>query len=271
MLNGATAGIGLVHALYCDLRFAADNTVFTTAFSRRGLIAEHGISWMLPRIVGHANALDLLMSARRVSSDEALRIGLVNRLYPPDQLREKTYAYARDLADFVSPCAIAVIKRQLYDVPFQTLAEATIDANREMVVALRGSDFREGRGELHGKAAAAVYGEVGEGSAYSPSSPMGYAGQHASPFRAPAGLPRVARRAKPGGARRDRTADLVIANDALSQLSYGPIAAARSELRRPTMAPFTVRAKVKSRTVKSPFSALFCRELPLFARGETDI
>jgi enoyl-CoA hydratase/carnithine racemase len=144
MLNGATAGIGLVHALYCDLRFAADNTVFTTAFSRRGLIAEHGISWMLPRIVGHANALDLLMSARRVSSDEALRIGLVNRLYPPDQLREQTYAYARDLADMVSPSAMAVIKRQLYDVPFQTLAEATIDANREMVVALRGSDFREG-------------------------------------------------------------------------------------------------------------------------------
>ena len=144
MLNGATAGIGLVHALYCDLRFAADNAVFTTAFSRRGLIAEHGISWMLPRIVGHANALDLLMSARRVSGDEALRIGLVNRLYPQEQLREQTYAYARDLADFVSPSAIAVIKRQLYDAPFQTLAEATIDANREMVVALRGSDFREG-------------------------------------------------------------------------------------------------------------------------------
>jgi enoyl-CoA hydratase/carnithine racemase len=144
MLNGATAGIGLVHALYCDLRFAADNTVFTTAFARRGLIAEHGIGWMLPRIVGHANALDLLMSARRVSSEEALRINLVNRIYPPEQLREETYAYARDLTDFVSPSAIAVIKRQLYDVPFQTLAEATIDANREMVVALRGSDFREG-------------------------------------------------------------------------------------------------------------------------------
>jgi enoyl-CoA hydratase/carnithine racemase len=144
MLNGAAAGIGLVHALYCDLRFAADNTVFTTAFSRRGLIAEHGISWMLPRIVGHANALDLLMSARRVSSEEGLRIGLVNRLYPPDQLREQTYAYARDLADFVSPSAIAVIKRQLYEVPFQTLAEATTNANKEMVTALHGSDFREG-------------------------------------------------------------------------------------------------------------------------------
>jgi enoyl-CoA hydratase/carnithine racemase len=144
MLNGATAGIGLVHALYCDIRFAADNIVFTTAFARRGLIAEHGISWMLPRIVGHANALDLLMSARRVQGEEALRIGLVNRLCPADRLREQTYAYARDLADFVSPSAISVIKRQVYDVPFQTLAEATIDANREMLVALRGSDFREG-------------------------------------------------------------------------------------------------------------------------------
>src|SRR5882724_6895405 len=144
MLNGAAAGIGLVHALYCDLRFAADNTVFTTAFARRGLIAEHGMSWMLPRIVGHANAMDLLMSARRVSSEEALRIGLVNRLYSPERLREQTYAYARDLADFVSPSAIAVIKRQLYDVPFQTLSEATIDANREMQIALKGNDFREG-------------------------------------------------------------------------------------------------------------------------------
>ena len=118
--------------------------MFTTAFARRGLIAEHGISWMLPRLVGHANALDLLMSARRVSGDEALRMGLVNRLYPAEKLREETYAYARDLADFVSPSSMAVIKRQLYDVPFQTLAEATIDANREMMVSLRSEDFREG-------------------------------------------------------------------------------------------------------------------------------
>jgi enoyl-CoA hydratase/carnithine racemase len=144
MLNGATAGIGLVHALYCDVRFAADSAVFTTAFARRGLIAEHGISWMLPRIVGHANALDLLMSARRVSSAEALRIGLVNQVYPAAELREATYAYARDLADNVSPSAMAVIKRQLYDVPFQSLAEAMVDANTVMEVALKGSDFREG-------------------------------------------------------------------------------------------------------------------------------
>ena len=162
MLNGATAGIGLVHALYCDLRFAADNTVLTTAFSRRGLIAEHGISWMLPRIVGHANALDLLMSSRRVSSEEALRIGLVNRLYPPDQLREQTYAYA---PDFVLPSAISVIKRQLYDVPFQTLAEA-IDANRARIA--EGGDFKEGSG-FYGKRPR-VLGRGGEGSPASQGS-----------------------------------------------------------------------------------------------------
>ena len=89
-------------------------------------------------------AKELILTGRPVDAEEALRIGLVNRLYPPDQLREQTYAYARDLADFVSPSAISVIKRQLYDVPFQTLAEATIDANREMQIALKGSDFREG-------------------------------------------------------------------------------------------------------------------------------
>ena len=144
MLNGAAAGIGLVHALYCDIRFASDNTVFTTSFARRGLIAEHGISWMLPRIVGHANALDLLMSARRVSSAEALQMGLVNRIFPIDQLREKTMEYVRDLVNNASPRAVSVIKRQLYEVPFQTLAEATIDANREMALAARSRDFKEG-------------------------------------------------------------------------------------------------------------------------------
>ncbi len=144
MLNGAAAGIGLVHALYCDIRFASDNTVFTTSFARRGLIAEHGISWMLPRIIGHANALDLLMSARRVSSAEALRMGLVNRIFPIDQLREKTMEYVRDLVNNASPRAVSVIKRQLYEVAFQTLAEATIDANREMALAARSRDFKEG-------------------------------------------------------------------------------------------------------------------------------
>src|SRR5437870_9858683 len=93
--------------------------------------------------------------------------------------------------------------------------------------------------------------------------PAGFAGHHASTFGLCAAAPRVARRAKRGGARRDRTADLVIANDALSQLSYGPVATAPEGGRQ--SGPFTFRAHAKSRTVKSRFSVLFCRELPLFA------
>src|SRR5256885_12359434 len=105
MRNGATAGIGLVHALYCDLRFAADNTVFTTAFSRRGLIAEHGISWMLPRIVGHANALDLLMSSRRVTLDATQPASAGTPAYPPGPFTRPAHASCRGRAapEFPSP------------------------------------------------------------------------------------------------------------------------------------------------------------------------
>ena len=144
MLNGPTAGLGLVHALYCDIRFAADTAVFATSFARRGLVAEHGISWMLPRIVGHANALDLLLSGRKVQAAEAHAMGLVNRIYPPERLAGETYAYARDLADNVSPRSMAVIKRQQYEAPFQTLAENTMSANAEMLRSFASEDFREG-------------------------------------------------------------------------------------------------------------------------------
>jgi enoyl-CoA hydratase/carnithine racemase len=159
MVNGAAAGIGLVHLLYCDIRFAADSAVFTTSFSRRGLIAEHGLSWMLPLIVGHANACDLLLSARKIDATEAKSMGLVNRLVPADRLVEQTYAYARDLAENVSPRAMRVIKRQLYEVPFQSLAEATIDANREMALSVRSADFREGVAHFIEKRKARFTGE----------------------------------------------------------------------------------------------------------------
>ncbi|WP_223476399.1 enoyl-CoA hydratase [Oricola indica] len=144
MLNGAAAGIGLVHALYCDIRFSADNAAFSTSFARRGLIAEHGLSWMLPLLVGHANALELLLSARKFHAPEAYRMGLVNRIYPPEELEEATMAYLRDLVDMVSPRAMGVIKRQQYEVPFQTLAEATITANHEMALSVQSEDFKEG-------------------------------------------------------------------------------------------------------------------------------
>lgn len=112
-INGACAGLGLVVALYCDLRFASDQAVFTTAFARRGLIAEHGVSWLLPRLVGPAHALDLLLSARKVDAAEALRLGLVSAVYPPEALMPAVRDLARTIAAG-PPIAIRLAKRALY-------------------------------------------------------------------------------------------------------------------------------------------------------------
>src|SRR5271155_334046 len=89
-VNGACAGIGLVQALMCDMRFAAAGAKLTTAFARRGLVAEHGIAWMLPRLVGPARALDLLLSGRVLLAAEAYELGMVNRVLTPERLLETT-------------------------------------------------------------------------------------------------------------------------------------------------------------------------------------
>jgi enoyl-CoA hydratase/carnithine racemase len=143
-LNGATAGLGLVVSLYCDLRIAADSAVFTTAFSRRGLIAEHGVSWMLPRLVGLQHGLDLLLSGRKFGASEALTMGLVSQVHPAGALMDGVRAYARELADLVSPRSIRVMKRQIWEAQFQTLAEATEVGNEEMRRSFGAEDFKEG-------------------------------------------------------------------------------------------------------------------------------
>jgi enoyl-CoA hydratase/carnithine racemase len=143
-INGPVVGLGLVIALYCDLRFASDAARFGTAFAQRGLIAEYGMAWILPRLVGHANALDLLFTARMIDAAEALRMGLVNQLYPQEVFRENVQKYAMDLAANVSPRSLRVIKRQVYDAMFQTLAESFESSEQEMLSSLRSDDFKEG-------------------------------------------------------------------------------------------------------------------------------
>jgi enoyl-CoA hydratase/carnithine racemase len=143
-INGPIVGLGLVVALYCDLRWASDSARFSTTFARRGLIAEYGMAWMLPRLVGHANALDLLLSARTIDAAEALRIGLVNQVFPQNVFSEKVRENARDLAWNVSPRSLRVMKRQAYNAMFQTLAEAFADSEREMLASLHSEDFQEG-------------------------------------------------------------------------------------------------------------------------------
>jgi enoyl-CoA hydratase/carnithine racemase len=157
-INGPVVGLGLVIALYCDLRFASEAARFGTAFARRGLIAEYGMAWMLPRIVGHANALDLLFSARMIDAAEALRIGLVNQLFPQDVFLEKVQEYARDLAGNVSPRSMGIIKRQVYEGMFQTLEEAFMTSEQEMLTSLQCEDFKEGVAHFVEKRAPAFTG-----------------------------------------------------------------------------------------------------------------
>ncbi|WP_417514288.1 enoyl-CoA hydratase [Minwuia sp.] len=143
-INGPCAGLGMVMALYCDVRFASDSAMFTTAFSKRGLIAEHGISWMLPALVGHAAALDLLMSARKVRAEEALQIGLVSRVIPTDSFVDECRAYAEELATSVSPRSMRVMKAQVYKALHQDLESAILSANLEMPGSFESEDFQEG-------------------------------------------------------------------------------------------------------------------------------
>ena len=143
-VNGPCAGLGMVMALYADIRFAADEAFFTTAFARRGLIAEHGIDYMLPRLVGLPNALDLLLSARKVSANEAHRIGLVNQVFPLASFMDDVRAYAGDLARAVSPRSMRVMKEQLYRTLARRLGEAVEIGNREMVKSFDSEDFKEG-------------------------------------------------------------------------------------------------------------------------------
>ena len=136
-INGPAVGLGLVVAMFCDLRFASEEAKFGTAFARRGLIAEYGLAWLLPKVVGHANALDLLLSARIVNAQEALRMGLVNQVFAPDKFMDSVYAYANDLAETVSPRSTRVIKRQVYEAMFQTLGQSLDTATEERTRLIR--------------------------------------------------------------------------------------------------------------------------------------
>ncbi|MEM7346683.1 MAG: enoyl-CoA hydratase-related protein, partial [Chloroflexota bacterium] len=84
-VNGACAGLGFSFATFCDMRFMAKDAKIVSSFSPRGLIAEHGPSWMLPRLVGPSNAIDIFWSSRRVDAEEAHRMGWANRVSEPGQ------------------------------------------------------------------------------------------------------------------------------------------------------------------------------------------
>lgn len=143
-INGPCVGIGFTQALMCDVRFAAAGAKFGAVFARRGLIAEFGISWILPRLVGWGVALDLLLSGRTFLADEAVQLGLVKEVVPPEKLMTRVLEYAEDIAEYCSPTAMAVIKRQAYGDATRDVVTATADAEALMWEALPRPDVLEG-------------------------------------------------------------------------------------------------------------------------------
>lgn len=144
-INGACAGIGLIAAMNCDMRFLSSKAKVTCAFSQRGIMAEHGLAFTLPREIGTSRALDLLFSSRIVMGQEALDLGLVDRVYEPEDLMPRTLEYARGLAANSSPVAMGVIKQQVYEALETTHEEARTMAIRWWYDTLRNHhDFKEG-------------------------------------------------------------------------------------------------------------------------------
>ncbi|KUI43801.1 enoyl-CoA hydratase [Mycobacterium sp. IS-1590] len=143
-VNGACAGIGLTLALACDVRFAAEGAKFTTSFARRGLIAEYGISWMLPRIVGTGVAMDLLLSGRVFFAEEAARLGVVNEVVATDELLARAIGYAEDIAANCAPSSLAVIKQQVYADTMRDVFDASEHAEKLMHESMTRPDFLEG-------------------------------------------------------------------------------------------------------------------------------
>ena len=143
-VNGPAAGVGLILACFADIRFAARGAKLTTSFARLGLPAEHGVSWILTRLIGAGRAADLLFSSRVVLAEEAAEWGLVNRVYEPDELMPETMRYAKAMAAECSPASLRIIKQQLYEDLLGRLGPSAEKAYALMEEMASGPDFAEG-------------------------------------------------------------------------------------------------------------------------------
>jgi enoyl-CoA hydratase/carnithine racemase len=152
-VNGATAGVGLALALFCDLRYGAASAKCTTAAPKLGLPAEYGMSWQLPRLVGTTRATDLLLTGRVFTPAETEGWGMWNGVAPDgDGAVEMAHATARLLATGVGPHALAVTKRQIHDDALRADPAAAIDESQRLLGEAMGTaEYREGVAALREK------------------------------------------------------------------------------------------------------------------------
>lgn len=150
-INGPAAGVGLVLACFCDIRFAAAGAKLTAAHGRLGLPAEYGLSWLLPRLIGASRAMELLLSSRVFTAEEAEAMGLVHRVLPGDELMDAVYEYAAGLVHHVAPSSLRATRRQVYADLHRDVATSVAESRALLEEMMRGPDFREGVAALLAK------------------------------------------------------------------------------------------------------------------------
>jgi enoyl-CoA hydratase/carnithine racemase len=152
-INGSAIGLGLAIAMYCDVRWASDQAKISAMFSRRGMVADHGLAWLMPRLMGLSRAFEFLVGGATLNAQEAERQGVVNLVLPNDSFREEVARRAADWAANISPRSARIMKRQIYDATRSTLAQATQISEREGRACFDSADFREAISSLMEKRA----------------------------------------------------------------------------------------------------------------------
>ncbi|MDA7725907.1 enoyl-CoA hydratase-related protein, partial [Pseudomonadales bacterium] len=143
-INGAIAGVGLVLACYCDIRFAAPGVKMTTAHGKLNLPAEYGLSWLLPRQIGLPRANDLLLTSRVFLSEEAEQLGLINRVIEAESLLSETRAYVKSMIDTVSPGSLKASRRQIYSDQHRSVDQAVAESETLLQAMMKQNDYQEG-------------------------------------------------------------------------------------------------------------------------------
>jgi enoyl-CoA hydratase/carnithine racemase len=144
-INGACVFMGFTMTLFFDFRFLADDARYGALFSKTGLALEQGAGWLLSRMVGVARAVDIAVSGRLLPPQEALAMGLVNRVVAADQLMAVTREFARDIAHNCAPTAAAQAKRAVYRDLSTDFAAAYQASCQDAIKQNATEDFREAR------------------------------------------------------------------------------------------------------------------------------
>lgn len=143
-INGVAVGAGLDMALMCDIRIVADNAQLSGGYVKAGLVPGDGGCFYMPRLVGVAKALELLWTADFISADEALRIGMVNKVVPAEELMQATMEMARKIADN-PPVCVRMIKRAVYSSQrTQDIRTALDMISSHMAIVTEMDDYKEG-------------------------------------------------------------------------------------------------------------------------------